>query len=156
MWVEQFAYKTFCQHGENQFCPSTSQRMRSYDQLPARARPAEVEAGTNGRWHLSGQPSAILRIPTPLPTPTATFEFFITKLDRWEMELLRQVTLSVDPFSLCLELTPDLSRWSNTAGRLDGCWSRRGLRASLLPTVSHTYKRVHRDALTVGGSGSNW
>jgi hypothetical protein len=104
--VEQSAYKTFRQHGENQFRPSTSQRMRTYDQLPARARPAEVEAGANGRWHLSGQPSAVLRIPLPLPSATATFELFITTLDPWEMELLRQVTLSIDPFSICLELTP--------------------------------------------------
>jgi len=77
--------------------------MRTYDQLP-------VEAGANGRWHLRGQPSAVLRIPTPLPSASSTFELFITTLDPWEMELLRQVTLSIDPFSLCLELTPDLSR----------------------------------------------
>ena len=38
---------------------------------------------------------------------TATFELFNTTLEPWETELLlRQVTLTVDPFTLCLDLTP--------------------------------------------------
>ena len=35
-----------------------------------------------------------------------TFDLFVTTLDPWEAELLSHVTLSVDPYSLCLELTP--------------------------------------------------
>ncbi|KAI2507325.1 hypothetical protein MHU86_7161 [Fragilaria crotonensis] len=79
--------------------------MRNYAQLPARARPAEVESGSDGKWKLQGQPSASIRIPSPPPSATATFDLFINTLDPWETELLRQTILNVDPFSLCLELT---------------------------------------------------
>jgi hypothetical protein len=38
----------------------------------------------------------------------ATFDLFIYTLEPCEVELLRQVTLVEDPFSLCLSLTPGL------------------------------------------------
>jgi hypothetical protein len=85
---------------------STTQKQRMYGQLPANARPAEVEQGANGQWHISGQPSVMHQIPTVPSSATATFDLFLETLDPWETELLRQINLTVDPFLLCLELTP--------------------------------------------------
>lgn len=101
----QNTYATFRSNGANYYRPSSSQRMRIYAQLLARARPAEVEFGSDGRWKLQGQPSASLRIPPPPPSATATFDLFVQTLDPWETDLLRQTILNFDPFSLCLELT---------------------------------------------------
>ena len=99
-------YITYRQKGMNQYRLSTTQKQRMYGQLPANARPAEVEQGANGQWHISGQPSVMHQIPTVPSSATATFDLFLETLDPWETELLRQINLTVDPFLLCLELTP--------------------------------------------------
>ena len=61
----------------------------------------------SGSWSLHGEPStAVLRVLSILPSATAAFDLFIATLEPWETELLQHVNLLVDPFSLCLELTP--------------------------------------------------
>ncbi len=47
-----------------------------------------------------------MKKPTIPTSATATFDLFINTLDPWETELLRQTTLNVDPYSVCLALTP--------------------------------------------------
>jgi hypothetical protein len=99
-------YATFRHNGLNFYRPSSTQHHRTYAQLPERARPAEVEFGGDGRWLLRGQPLRSCSIPTIPTSATATFDLFINTLDPWETELLRQITLTVDPYSVCLALTP--------------------------------------------------
>jgi exonuclease III len=100
------AYATFRQHNQRTYRPSSAQTMRTFAQLPERASPAEVALEANGFWSLIGTPSKSLRLPGTPTSATATFDLFIETLEPWETELLRHVTMSVDPFSLCLDLTP--------------------------------------------------
>lgn len=99
-------YATFRQHGEYSFRPSSAQSVRPYARIPSRASPAEVASASNGLWNLTGIPSKSLRQACTPPSATATFDLFIETLEPWETELLRQVTTTVDPYTLCLELTP--------------------------------------------------
>ena len=100
-------YATFRHNGGNKYRPSTSSRSRTHSQLPNRARPSEVEMYLSGSWSLHGEPStAVLRVLSILPSATAAFDLFIATLEPWETKLLQHVNLLVDPFSLCLELTP--------------------------------------------------
>jgi hypothetical protein len=104
--TENNEYTTFRHNGGNKYRASFSSRIRTHSQLPNRARPSEVEMTSSGLWRLHGEPSTVLRVPSVLPSATATFDLFIGTLEPWETELLQHVHLSVDPFSLCLELTP--------------------------------------------------
>jgi exonuclease III len=100
-------YEVFRQHGIHSFRPSSSSPARPYTSLPDDARPVEVElCSTSGLWQLLGLPSPRFHSPIIPPSATATFDLFINTLSPWEIDLLQQVTLVVDPFSLCLELTP--------------------------------------------------
>ena len=77
----------------------------------------------NGLWSVHGQPTAVIRIPSLPPSATATFDLFINTLDPWETELLRQTTLTTDPFSLCLELTPGFRAVSDGSVTIQQCGS---------------------------------
>ena len=44
-----------------------------------------------------------MRPATITMTRTATFEAYLDTLDPWEIDILRHVTMDVDPFTLCLE-----------------------------------------------------
>ena len=104
--VSPEGYATFRQHGTYSYRPSSSCTIRSYAQIPSRASPAEVTPGDNGFWRLIGTPFKCLQPSCIPPSATATFDLFIETLEPWETELLRQVTMSVDPYTLCLALTP--------------------------------------------------
>ena len=104
--VSTDGYATFRQHGDNFYRPSTAQTIRPYARIPSRASPVEVASESNGFWSLIGTPSKSLRPACIPPSATATFKLFIETLEPWETELLRQVTMTVGPYSLCLALTP--------------------------------------------------
>jgi hypothetical protein len=75
---EYMAYRLV---GNNQYRPSSSLQTRPYDQLPERARPAEVDLDIHGMWKLRGTPSPTLCIPFVPPSATATFDLFVTTLE---------------------------------------------------------------------------
>ena len=105
--IEDGQYKVFRHQGHNLFRPAFTSPTRSYLQLPPRARPAEVHASfLHSKWKLLGTPSPHFRRSFIPPSATATFDLYVNTLEPWEIDLLRQVTLEVDPYSLCLELTP--------------------------------------------------
>ncbi len=98
-------YEVFHQHGIHSFRPSSSSPAHPYISLPDNTRSVEVKlCSTSGLWQLP--PSPRFHSPIIPPSATATFNLFITTLSPWEINLLRHVTLVVNPFSLCLELTP--------------------------------------------------
>jgi hypothetical protein len=60
----------------------------------------------------------MLRIRALSSSSTATFDLLVSSLDPWETELLNLVTFNVDPFSLCLELTPGFRAVSDGSVKL--------------------------------------
>ena len=111
-------YSVYRHLGNSRYRQSSSLITRTYDQIPERARSAEVINDFNGIWKLRDIPSPTLQPPYIPPSAAATFELFVTTLDPWEADLLSHVTLSVDPFSLCLELVPGFRAVSDGSVRV--------------------------------------
>ena len=79
----------------------------AHSQLPDRARPVEIEhCSDTGLWWQLGKPLPRFYPSVTPSSATSTFDLLIHSLDPWEVELLRQVTLELDPYSLCLDLIP--------------------------------------------------
>lgn len=104
--------------GHNRFRPSSSSTSRACAQLPEHARSAEIIAEDCGYWKLQGTPAPTLRTPIVSTSTTATFELFVSTPAPWEAELLSYVTFNVDPFTLCLELTPGFRAVSDGSVRM--------------------------------------
>ena len=116
--TEDGEYAVFRQSKANRYRPSTSSPTRAYIHLPERACPAEVSPSLNNGWQLNGNPAPMLRIRALSSSSTATFDLLVSSLDPWETELLNLVTFNVDPFSLCLELTPGFRAVSDGSVKL--------------------------------------
>ncbi|KAI2499204.1 hypothetical protein MHU86_15302 [Fragilaria crotonensis] len=147
--IEDGHYKVFRHQGHNLFRPASTSPTRSYSQLPPRARPAEVQASfLHSKWKLLGTPSPHLRHSFIPPSATATFDLYVNTLEPWEIDLLRQVTLEVDPYSLCLELTPGFRAVSDGSAKFQTNGSFGWVVSTLMDNALHMEWAQREDALS--------
>ena len=78
-------------------------QIRKFEHLPPGSVPVELNASTTGMWKLSLPIFSIERPPVISFSGTATFDAYINTLEAWEIDLLRHITLDLDPFSICLD-----------------------------------------------------
>ncbi len=65
--------------------------------------PVELVINDNGEWRVDPSSFPTIRHNAVTYASTATFDNYIETLDPWEIDLLRHVSMDVDPFTVCLE-----------------------------------------------------
>lgn len=71
---------------------------RTWENLPSHSAPSAVELIAPTLWNLTN--SAATDFPETRVCPAATFDAYVSQLSPWEAELLQQVDLSEDPFTV--------------------------------------------------------
>ena len=74
----------------------------SRDAIPSTATPIEVTLHDRGHWQIT-HPGFHISTTRVVPSAIATFDAYIETLDPWEVDLLRHISMDVDPFTVCLE-----------------------------------------------------
>ncbi|KAI2494585.1 hypothetical protein MHU86_19955 [Fragilaria crotonensis] len=72
-------------------------------QLPQQSVPVELYNDAAGSWKILSPTFSIVTPHTISQSATATFDAYIETLESWEIDLLRHLTLDIDPYSICLE-----------------------------------------------------
>ena len=100
-----------CRRIHNQQYEETSTYLHS-DNLPAQAKPVELETMPNNHWQIRHVTHVLDVSPQPRNWANESFEQYLESVDIWEYDLLWHSKIFADPFS---------NNWEHEEGFHAGC-----------------------------------
>ena len=103
MWIRQLDNLYQCYRITSSGRAKRRNQVMAWGDIPPNSVPIEVTPNDIKDWNIEQPSFPVMRAAIITMAATATFEAYIDTLDPWEIDILRHVTMDVDPFTLCLE-----------------------------------------------------